>query len=66
MSDSDIKWLSTAVPCKLGTVPAIVRLDGRSRLAVGRYVRVQECVGGKWSHVYVTEVQPNGYFNADR
>lgn len=60
------KFLETARPCKIGTVPAIVQLDGRSRLAVGKCVRVREAVGAKWTRVYVTDVQPDGYFMADR
>jgi len=60
------RWLNAALPCKLGTVPALVHIDGRSRVAVGRYIRVQEARGGKWSQVYVTEVHPDGHFKANR
>lgn len=60
------KWLEKARPCKLGTIPALVRLDGRSRLEVGRWVRVQEHENGKWAQVQVTRVDPDGYFMASR
>lgn len=55
-------------PCKLGTMPAVVQLHGRDApgLRVGRWVRVREVEGGKWSSVYVREVRPDGYFQADR
>lgn len=60
------KFLAAARPCKLGTMPAMVVLDGRSELAVGKWVRVRECVGGPWSRVLVRRVDPDGYFQADR
>ena len=60
------RWRNGAKSCKLGTVPALVRVDGRSRIAVGRWVRVQEHLNGNWSDVLVTEVHPDGFFKADR
>lgn len=59
-------WIEKARPCKLGTIPALVNLDGRSRLEVGKWVRVQETENGNWSSVLVTRVDPDGYFMADR
>lgn len=53
-------------PCKIGTQPALVRVDGRSKVEVGRWVRIQEHVNGKWQQVLVRRVDPNGYFQADR
>lgn len=60
------------VPCKLGTVPALVVLDRRFKLAAGRRVRVQVCVGARhdrhapWEYVRVTRVDSGGYFFADK
>lgn len=59
-------WAETARPCKLGTMPALVHLDGRSKLAVGKWVRVQEIENGNWVRVLVTRVDPDGYFMASR
>jgi hypothetical protein len=55
-----------SVSCKLGTMPALVRVHGRDRIEAGRAIRVQECVGDRWHHVYVTKVNDDGYFFADR
>lgn len=62
----DKDWISKARPCKLGTMPALVRLDGRSSLEVGKRVRVQETENGHWNSVLVTRLDPDGYFMADR
>lgn len=59
-------WIEKARACKLGTMPALVHLDGRSTLAVGKWVRVQEVENGHWNRVLVTRVDPDGYFMADR
>lgn len=63
---SKLNWIETARPCKLGTIPYLVHLDGRSRLKVGRRVRVQDAYNGKWFFVLVTRVDPDGYFMADK
>jgi hypothetical protein len=60
------KFLEAARPCKLGTMPAMVILDGRARLAVGKWVQVRECVGGPWTRVLVQRIDADGYFQADR
>ena len=60
------RWVDGARPCKLGTMPALVRLDKRSTLAVGKWVLVQESENAKWSRVFVTRVDPDGDFMADR
>lgn len=59
-------WIERARPCKLGTIPCLVHLDGRSRLEVGKWVRVQDAEGGHWFSVLVTRVDPDGYFMADK
>lgn len=68
MSDGARKWLEAAIPCKLGTVPAVVHVHGsdRKRLAVGTWVRIRERVGAPWQKVLVTRVDGDGYFMADR
>ncbi len=60
---SDNRW-----PCKLGTVPTVVWLHGTDAktLAPGKRVRIKEHVGGRWSVVTITRVDPDGYFMADR
>jgi hypothetical protein len=59
--------LGQALPCKLGTVPAVIyALDRRTPLEVGRIVRIKERAGDRWSTVKVTRVDPCGYFMADR
>jgi len=54
------------VSCKLGTIPALVRVHGRDKIEVGKPVRIQEMPGDRWHHVYVTRINPDGYFFADR
>lgn len=44
----------------------MVILDARSKLEVGKWVRILECVGGKWSRVLVRRIEADGYFQADR
>lgn len=60
--------LKNARSCKLGTMPALVWLHGADakHLAPGRWVRVREMIGGKWSRVLVNRVDSDGYFQADR
>lgn len=53
-------------PCKIGTIPAIVRVNGKSVVEPGRYIEIKECEGDKWHYVLVTQVHPDGYFKADR
>lgn len=53
-------------PCKLGTVPHLVRLHKADKVAVGRLVRVQTQVGARWSAERVTKVNPDGHFTAER
>ena len=60
------RWIEKARPCKLGTIPFLVHLDGRSRLEVGKWVRIQEAENGHWLRVLVTRVDPNGYFMANK
>lgn len=52
--------------CKIGTMPAVVRVHGKSVVEAGRYIEIQECEGDKWHQVLVTEVHPDGYFKANR
>jgi hypothetical protein len=52
--------------CKLGTMPALVRVHGRDKIEVGSRIRIQECWGDNWHTVRVTKVNPDGYFFADR
>jgi hypothetical protein len=59
------RFLRTARPCKLGTIPHVVQLDGRCTLKVGHWVRVRVRDYGKWISVHVTRVDPDGYFMAD-
>lgn len=53
-------------PCKLGTVPAVVRLHGADTVEAGRIVRVQEAPGAKWEAVLVHDVSTDGHFKAER
>lgn len=53
-------------PCKLGTIPAVVRVHGRDKVEPNRTVRIQECENDKWHAVFVRTVYDNGYFFADR
>lgn len=55
------------IPCKIGTVPAVVRVHGRDRIEPGRYIRIQEAEGGPWVQVLVDRVNPDdGHFFAKR
>jgi len=58
--------LANGVSCKLGTMPAFVQVHGRDKIEPGRWIRVKEAVGGRWSSVLVNRVEPDGYFQADR
>jgi hypothetical protein len=60
------KWMDTAKPCKIGTIPMVVHVHGRDNLAVGEHVRIRYLPGGRWERVLVTRVDPDGYFMADR
>lgn len=53
-------------PCKIGTVPATVRVHGRDCISVGKVIRVQFMKNGKWENVLVRRVDADGYFQADR
>lgn len=55
------------VPCKIGTIPRVVIVDGRCRIAVGKEIRVREPIhGSRWQTVKVWKVNPDGYFFAER
>ena len=60
------KWNETALPCKLGTIPYLVHIDGRSKFEVGKWVRVQDRENGDWFRVLVTRINSDGYFMADK
>lgn len=53
------------VPCKLGTVPKLVRVHGSDKIEVDRLLRVMEIKRGKWQSVLVTRINDDGYFFAD-
>jgi hypothetical protein len=55
-------------PAKIGTVPMLVILHGKDKgkLAPGEWVRVKYHAKSPWEHVYVTKVDPDGHFFADR
>jgi hypothetical protein len=61
-----VKWLDKCTPCKIGTIPMLVRVDGRSSPKVGKWLRVQYDENGKWESVLVRRVDADGYFMADR
>lgn len=56
------------VSCKLGTQPALVNVHGSDarKISPGNWIRVREWANQPWFQVYVHEVQPGGYFKADR
>jgi hypothetical protein len=56
------------ISCKIGTIPALVLVHGsdKKKLAVGKWIRVKESEGARWTQVYVTEVREDGYFFASR
>lgn len=60
------KWLEAAVPCKIGTVPAVVQVHGSDRLVVGKRIRIKRRFNGKWQMVTVNRIDPSGYFQADQ
>ncbi len=53
-------------PCKIGTVPTVVRVHGRDRIEPGRWIRIREAEGGPWVRVLVDRVDPDGHFFASR
>lgn len=52
--------------CKIGTVPALVVVHGKDKVAPGNAIRIKEGRGAKWTRVYVETVNPDGYFVASR
>lgn len=40
--------------------------DKRTPFKVGKIIRIKEYKGSPWTTVLVTEIQPDGYFMADR
>lgn len=60
------KWIEKTVPCKIGTIPTLARLHGKSVLKVGNWIKIQEMENGPWNDVLVTRVDADGYFMADR
>ena len=64
-----MKWFDRPlVSMKIGTIPALVLVLGtdRHRMTVGRYIRVKEREGGKWTKVLVDRVNDDGYVFASR
>ena len=59
-------WIEKCRPCKIGTIPKLLRVHAGDRIAVGKYVRVKYDEGGRWEKVLVTEVHDDGYFKADK
>lgn len=61
-------FLDKCVPCKIGTIPMLVRVHGKdwTNMAIDTWIRVQYAENGNWETVWVTRVDPNGYFMADR
>lgn len=60
------RFLEKCQPAKIGTMPMVVRVDKRSPVEVGRWVRIQERENADWQLVLVRRVDPDGYFQADR
>ncbi len=60
------KFWDKAEPTKIGTIPMLVVRDKRVKLEVGKWIRVRYVEGGLWEHVYVTRVDDNGYWTADK
>jgi hypothetical protein len=55
------------IPCKIGTMPMVIHArDKRTPLEVGRVIRIQEEIGGRWTTAIVRRVDSDGYFQADR
>ena len=53
-------------PCKMGTTPMLVIVDGRYKVAVGKRIRWREAQdGAKWRYAMVKKVSPDGYFFAE-
>jgi hypothetical protein len=59
-------FLDECTSCKIGTIPMVVRVHGRDKMEVGKWVRVKYAEGGRWEEVLITEVRPDGYFMANR
>ena len=51
---SDAGW----VYAKIGTVPMMVKFDGRCKIEVGKRVRWREMKRGKWMTGIVTNIDP--------
>jgi hypothetical protein len=53
-------------PCKMGTMPMVVIVDGRCKVEPGKRIRWREAQhGSKWRHARVEKVYPDGYFFAE-
>jgi len=51
--------------CKIGTIPALVYVDGRCKIEVGNKIRVRETDhGSEWFNVIVDKINYDGYFFA--
>jgi hypothetical protein len=57
-------------PCKIGTIPSLVRICRGYKLALGKRIKVKELQHGKPFEVTITEIQmwqgKPGYFKATR
>lgn len=52
-------------PCKIGTKLALVILDGRSVVAIGRKIRFRYYdEAHRWHYATVDRINPDGYFFA--
>jgi hypothetical protein len=58
------------VSCKIGTIPALVKVWRNQKPQVGKKLKVREVKHGElskhWTYVFVDAVNPDGYFFASR
>ena len=55
---------TTLLGCKLGTQPRVLIVDGRSRVEIGRVIRVREDMhGSKWFEALVDDINPNVFLS---
>ena len=54
------------IPCKIGTIPASVRVYGRCKIALDKWIRVKLRGEYEWIFVYVDKINDDGYFFASR
>ena len=55
-------WLDRCVPCKVGTIPMMVRVHGKTPVRPNARIKFQDVENGKWRTGIVSSVSHDGHF----